>query len=144
MAASSDLDYRTSTELVGLLAARKVSAVELFERSVARIEARDKAINAVVVRDFDRAREAARRSDAALARGERAPLLGLPMTVKESYNVAGLPSTWGFPAGKNFRPNDDALCIRRLKAAGAVILGKTNVPLSLADWQSYFDNSATT
>src|SRR5215467_14846845 len=97
---SSQLDYRTSTELIALLAARKVSAVELFERSVERIEARDKAINAVVVRDFERARDAAKAADAALARGERRPLLGLPMTVKESYNVAGLPTTWGFPAGK--------------------------------------------
>ena len=68
MGASSDLDYRTTTELTGLLAARKVSAVELLERSVARIEARDKAVNAVVVRDFDRARAAAKAADAALAK----------------------------------------------------------------------------
>ena len=142
--ASSELDYRTSTELVALLAARKVSAVELFERSVRRIEARDQAINAVVVRDFERARDAAKAADAALARGERRPLLGVPITVKESYNVAGLPTTWGFPTGKDFRPKDDALCISRLKAAGAVILGKTNVPLSLADWQSYNDIYGTT
>jgi amidase len=142
--ASTELDYRTSTELVALLAARKVSAVELFERSVRRIEARDKAINAVVVRDFERARDAAKAADAALARGERRPLLGVPITVKESYNVAGLPTTWGFPAGKDFRPKEDALCISRLKAAGAVILGKTNVPLSLADWQSYNDIYGTT
>ena len=144
MGASSDLDYRTTTELVGLLAARKVSAVELLERSVARIEARDKQINAVVVRDFERARDAAKAADAALARGERAPLLGVPMTVKESYNVAGLPTTWGFPAAKDFRPNDDALAVTRVKAAGAVILGKTNVPISLADWQSYNDVYGTT
>jgi amidase len=142
--ASSELDYRTSTELIALLAARKVSAVELFERSIVRIEARDKAINAVVVRDFERARDAAKAADAALARGERRPLLGVPITVKESYNVAGLPTTWGFPAGKDFRPKEDALSIRRLKAAGAVILGKTNVPLSLADWQSYNDIYGTT
>jgi amidase len=61
------------------------------------------------------------------------------MTVKESYNVAGLPTTWGFPTAKEFRPKEDALSISRLKAAGAVVLGKTNVPLSLADWQSYND-----
>jgi amidase len=144
MGASSDLDYRTTTELVGLLAARKVSAVELLERSVARIEARDKQINAVVVRDFERARDAAKAADAALARGERAPLLGVPMTVKESYNVAGLPTTWGFPAAKDFRPNDDALAVTRVKAVGAVVLGKTNVPISLADWQSYNDVYGTT
>src|SRR5581483_5494218 len=137
MAGSGDLTYRTAGELAGLLAKREISAVELFERAVARIEMHDKAVNAVVVRDFDRAREAARAADAALARGERAPLLGVPMTVKESYNVAGLPTTWGFPASKDFRPPEDALAITRVKAAGAVVLGKTNVPLSLADWQSY-------
>src|SRR5262245_36106226 len=142
--ASSELDYRTSAELVALLAARKVSAVELFERSVQRIEARDKVINAVVVRDFERARDAAKAADAALARGERRPLLGVPITVKESYNVADLPTTWGFPAGKDFRPKEDALCIKRLRAAGAVILGKTNGALSLADWQSYNDIYGTT
>src|SRR5262249_19190368 len=68
--ASSELDYCTGAELVALLAARKVSAVELFERSVLRIEARDKAINAVVVRDFERARDAAKAADAAVAREE--------------------------------------------------------------------------
>ena len=66
------------------------------------------------------------------------------MTVKESYNVAGLPTTWGFPTAKDFRPKEDALSVARLKAAGAVILGKTNVPLSLADWQSYNDIYGTT
>src|SRR2546421_713260 len=83
-------------------------------------------------------------ADAALAKGERAPLLGVPMTVKESYNVAGLPTTWGFPAAKDFRPKEDALAITRVKAAGAVVLGKTNVPISLADWQSYNDIYGTT
>src|SRR6185437_5998887 len=101
-----------------------------------RIEARDTEINAVVVRDFDRAREAARAADAALARGERRPLLGLPMTVKESNNVAGLPTTWGFEPFKDFRASDDAVAVARLRAAGAVILGKTNIPPFLADWQS--------
>jgi amidase len=144
MRTSSELDYRTTTELVDLLVTRKVSAVELLQRSIARIEARDQQINAVVVRDFERARDGAKAADAALARGERAPLLGVPMTVKEAYNVAGLPTTWGFPAAKNFRPTEDALAISRVKAAGAVILGKTNVPIALADWQSYNDIYGTT
>ena len=144
MGASDELDYRTTRELVDLLAARKVSAVELLERAIAHIEARDKRINAVVVRDFERAGDAAKAADAALARGEHGALLGVPMTVKEAYNVAGLPTTWGFSAAKDFRPNEDALAIARVKAAGAVILGKTNVPLSLADWQSYNDIYGTT
>jgi amidase len=144
VSASGELDYLTATELVALLAGRKVSSAELTERAIARISAKDTRINAVVVRDFERAREAARAADAALVRGARGALLGLPMTVKESYNVAGLPTTWGFAPAKDFRAADDALAVTRLKAAGAVILGKTNVPLSLADWQSYNDIYGTT
>ena len=128
--------YRTAGEQVADLAARRVSAVELLDQAIARIEALDKSINAVVVRDFDRARQAAIAADQALARGERRPLLGLPMTVKESFNVAGLPTTWGIPAFKDWRPAEDAVPVERLKAAGAVIIGKTNVPVALADWQS--------
>ena len=66
------------------------------------------------------------------------------MTVKEAFNVAGLPTTWGVADAKNFRPSTDALAVQRLKAAGAVILGKTNVPFVLADWQSYNDIYGTT
>ena len=128
--------YRTAGEQVADLAARRVSAVELLDQAIARIEALDKSINAVAVRDFDRARQAAIAADQALARGERRPLLGLPMTVKESFNVAGLPTTWGIPAFKDWRPTEDAVPVQRLKAAGAVIIGKTNVPVALADWQT--------
>ena len=73
------------------------SALALCDAAIARIEALDGAVNAVVVRDFDRAREQARAADAARARGERPPLLGVPMTVKESFNIAGLPTSWGLP-----------------------------------------------
>ena len=128
--------YRTASELVADLAARRVSSVELLDQAIARIEGLDKSINAVVVRDFDRARQAAIAADQALARGERRPLLGLPMTVKESFNVADLPTTWGIPAFKDWRPSEDAVVVERLKAAGAVIIGKTNVPVALADWQT--------
>jgi amidase len=75
-------------------------------------------------------------ADVALARGERRPLLGLPMTVKESHNVAGLPTTWGFEPFKDYVARTDSVGVARLKAAGAVILGKTNVPPWLADYQS--------
>jgi amidase len=133
---SRDLLDQTAGELVEALATRKVGALELTDAAIARIEDRDRAINAVVVRDFDRARESARAADAALARGERRPLLGLPMTVKESNEVEGLPSTWGSPAFSGWVASKDAVAVARLKAAGAVILGKTNVPPFLADWQS--------
>ncbi len=129
--------FRTTTQLLAALQARETSATELTERSIARIEARDGEVNAVVVRDFARARAAAAAADAALARGERRPLLGIPMTVKEAVNVAGLPTTWGIPGTQAVPVREDALVVQRLKAAGAVLLGKTNVPLHLADWQSY-------
>lgn len=144
MTTSDTFATASAKDLVALLAARKVSAVELLEDAVARVEATDRQINALVVRDFERARDAARAADLALAKGERRPLLGLPMTVKESYNIAGLPTTWGLSAAKDFRPEADALAVERLKAAGAVILGKTNVPVALSDWQSYNDVYGTT
>src|SRR5579872_1639691 len=127
------VNYGTAGELVAALAAKKISVLELTDHVIARIEALDGKLNAVVVRDFDRAREAAKAADAAIARGERRPLLGLPIVVKESFDIDGLPTTWGVPALKNFVPNEDALMVARVKAAGAIILGKTNVPYLLGD-----------
>jgi amidase len=135
--AKSQWSFKTAVELSAALAAKDVSAVELARDAIGRIERHDAKINAICVRDFDRALAAAHAADAALSRGETRPLLGLPITVKESYNVAGLPTTWGIPEQKNFVPAEDALSISRVKDAGAVILGKTNVPLTLSDWQSY-------
>ena len=89
--------YRSAIDLIQALATRQISARELLDTTIKRIEALDPKINAVVVRDFDRARASADVADAALGRGERLPLLGLPMTVKEQFNVAGLPTTWGYP-----------------------------------------------
>ena len=95
--AKSQWSFKTATECSAALAAKKVSAVELAQDAIGRIERHDGRINAVCVRDFARGLEAARAADAALARGETRPLLGIPMTVKESYNVGGLPTTWGIP-----------------------------------------------
>jgi amidase len=133
---SRDLLDLTAGELAKAVSDRKVSALELAEAAIARIEARDGPLNAVVVRDFDRAREAARGVDAAVAKGERRPLMGVPMTVKESHDVGGLPSTWGFEPFKDYVAPVDGVVVARLKAAGAVILGKTNVPVMLSDFQS--------
>ncbi len=141
---AATLNYRSARELAAALEAREFSAVELLEHTIARIERHDDAVNAVPVRDFERARVAAAAADAALAGGERGPLLGIPMTAKESYNVAGLPTTWGFPAFKDWRATEDAVAVARLKAAGAVFAGKTNVPVGLGDWQSYNEVYGTT
>jgi len=142
--AKSEWSFKTAVELSSALAAKQVSAVELAQDAIDRIERHDGKINAICVRDFERGLDAARAADASLARGETRPLLGIPLTVKESYNIAGLPTTWGFPAQKDFMPTDDALSITRVKQAGAVILGKTNVPLGLGDWQSYNEIYGTT
>jgi amidase len=131
--------FSTVRDVTAALANRKVSAAELADAAIARIEKLDAKLNAVVVRDFERARAAAKDADAALARGERRPLLGVPMTVKEAFNVAGLPTTWGLARGKGKPVAEDAATVARLKAAGAIILGKTNVPVMLSDWQSYND-----
>ena len=138
MTTATAIDYARSSAggLAQALAEREVSALELADAAIAAIEAGDGAINAVVVRDFERGRAAAKAADAALARGERAPLLGVPMTVKQAHNVAGLPTTWGMPAYKAWIAPEDSVGVARLKAAGAVILGKTNVPPMLSDWQS--------
>ncbi|GAA3104557.1 amidase [Kribbella aluminosa] len=124
--------------------AGEVTSAELTDEAIARIERDDEAINAICVTDFDRARSAAESADDARRRGAEQPLLGLPVTVKESYDVVGLPTTWGLPAYRDYLPAEDALQVSRLKAAGAVILGKTNVPLGLQDVQSFNEIYGTT
>jgi amidase len=141
---TSEWDFGSIAELSQALLSRKISASELLAHVIARIEVLDQRTNAVVVRDFDRAHDAAKAADAALGRGERQPLLGIPVTMKEPFNVAGLPSTWGFPAFRDFIPTEDALVVSRLKRAGAVIIGKTNIPVGLRDFQSYNNIYGTT
>lgn len=142
--AKSEWSFKTAVETSAALAAKKVSAVELAQDVIGRIERHDGKVNAICVRDFERGLEAAKAADAALAKGVKKPLLGIPLTVKESYNMAGLPTTYGNPAFKDFIAKEDALPVTRVKDAGCVILGKTNVPVALADWQSYNDVYGTT
>ncbi|RZT27614.1 amidase [Kribbella sp. VKM Ac-2569] len=137
-------EFRTAEELAVALRAGAVTSVELTDEAIARIERDDKAINAICVPDYDRARAAARGADQARARGEDRPLLGIPVTVKESYDVAGLPTTWGMPQYRDYVPAEDAVQVSRLRAAGAVVLGKTNVPLGLQDLQSFNEIYGTT
>lgn len=126
----------SAIELAGQIAAGTISAAEAVDAAIGRIEQLDGPINAVVVRDFERAREAAKAADARRAQGVAGPLNGVPMTVKESFNIAGLKTTWGFEHARDFVASEDAHVVRKLKEAGAIILGKTNVPVALADLQS--------
>lgn len=131
-----DTRFLTASALAQALRDRQVSAAQALEEAIERIEAEDGVLNAVVVRDFDRARTAAAEADSALGRGDKRPLLGVPMTVKESFNVAGLPTTWGNPGAQKRLAQHDAVAVARLKSSGAVILGKTNIATNLGDWQS--------
>ena len=121
-------------ELAAKIRAGDLSPLEAVDAAIERIEALDGPINAVVVRDFARARDAARALGAAPA--DRQPLFGVPMTIKESFDIAGLPSSWGHEAFAEQVAQSDSRVVRLLRQAGVVFLGKTNVPPDLADWQS--------
>ena len=124
--------------LAALIRQKRVGCLELLNHYLKRVEAHNPKLNAIVVLDTERARKQARAADRALAKGEvRGPLHGVPMTVKESFDIAGLATTWGRPELKENVPARDALAVERLKGAGAVLFGKTNVPTLLADWQTF-------
>lgn len=112
------------------------SVAEAVDAAVTRIEHLDAEIDALAVPDFERAYERAKTLDKAGPRDDQ-PLFGVPMTVKESFEVEGLQSCWGHERLTDYIAPRDSELVRRLKAAGAVILGKTNVPVDLTDWQSF-------
>ena len=128
----------TVGETLAKLAARRISAEELLDHHLARRAALDGGINAVVATDVDGARRAAREIDARRAAGAvLPPLAGVTMTIKDSFEVVGMPATCGIPELAQHRPARDADAVARLRAAGAVIYGKTNCPLGVSDHQSY-------
>ncbi len=132
------LIFRSATELGRLLRAKKISPRELLDLCLDQYARHNDTLNAVVVTDLDRARKAAAASGRRLKRGKPlGPFDGVPMTAKESFDWSGTPSTWGVPALRDNIAKTDAVAITRLTAAGAVMYGKTNVPLMLADWQSF-------
>ncbi|MFY9685446.1 MAG: amidase, partial [Pseudolabrys sp.] len=117
------------SELARALRSRELTAEELLDRCLARIERIDPRLNSFVTVDETAARKAVKASDARLADGSaRSPLEGVPISVKDNILVAGMPATWGSRALADFRPGRDELPVVRLRAAGAIIIGKTNVP----------------
>ena len=134
-----DPTFLPAWRLAELVRGGAIGCLELLDHYIARVERLDSRTNAVVVRDFDRARERARALDRQRRDGRATPLFGVPMTVKESFNLAGLPTTWGYEQQRNSAAHEDALAVQRLTAAGAVVFGKTNVPVGprgLAELQS--------
>jgi amidase len=128
-----------------MLRARKLSASELLDLCLDQYMQHNARLNAVVVTDIDRARRAAADADRRLAKGKPVgPFDGVPMTIKESFDWRGTPSTWGDPGLRENIAGGDAVAVTRMTRAGAVIYGKTNVPLMLADWQSFNEVYGTT
>ena len=126
--------FQSATDAAQAVRRKELSSRELTEMLLARIEAVNPPLNAVVeVRREAALREAAA-ADEATARGDAGPLHGVPMTIKDSFNVTGLHTTWGNHAFKDFVADSDATVARRLKRAGAIIVGKTNVAFMLADF----------
>ncbi len=139
--AESALVFATAIDLAARIKRQEVSSVELLQLYWDRIDQYNSEINAIVWQMRDQALVLAQRADDQVKRGHTTlgPLHGVPMTVKESYDVVDSPTTWGIPMLKQNFPERDALAIKRLKDAGAIIFGKTNVPFALADFQSYND-----
>jgi amidase len=128
--------FARAIDMMAALDARKVSSRELVEMHIERIQRLNPPLNAIVIETFDRARAMADEADARRAKGERTPLLGLPHTTKESNAVAGTRQTAGMSAFENHYATVDGPVQASVLNAGSPLLGKTNIPVALADWQA--------
>jgi amidase len=128
--------FQPAWQLAELTRSGAVSCVEALDFYLYRVARLNPSLNAIIVTDIDRARTRARALDAG-GRADAGKLFGVPMTVKESFDYAGHPTTWGFAFREGHRAAADALAVQRLEQAGAIVFGKTNVPVALADWQSF-------
>ncbi len=133
-----EIAFQSATALTAAIRSRQLGCRELLDHYLQRVERLNPAINAVVTLDAERARRRADAADAALARGESwGPLHGLPLTIKDSLETAGLRTTAGAPIHADHVPDTDAVAVERLVAAGAIVFGKTNLPAFAMDVQSY-------
>jgi amidase len=131
------LVFRSACELARIIRHQEASAEEVLEAHLRQIATYNQALNAVVTLDEEGARRRAREADEALARGDVwGPLHGVPVTIKDCFETAGLKTTNGFPSLKEHVPTEDATVVARLRAAGAVVMGKTNLALLATNWQT--------
>src|SRR5205807_4085124 len=131
-----DIVFSNTTQLAATIRAGHVSATEVLQAHLAQIATHNPALNAVITLDTEQAYKRAREADAALARGEVwGPLHGVPFTLKDAHATAGMRTTSGFPPLDHV-PQEDSTVTARLKAAGGILLGKTNVAMLLADYQT--------
>jgi len=131
-------DFATALDAAAAIKAKRISSVELTELAFRRIDKYNPKINAVILQFREASLARARAADQALAKKESwGPFHGVPITVKESYGMEGVPTTAGLPQYRDFRPKRNAIAVDRILDTGAIIVGKTNVPVMLADLQSY-------
>jgi amidase len=130
--------FATAAEMAAAIQKKTISARELVDLTFERIEAINPALNAIVWEMKPLALARAAEADQALAQGRvLGPLHGVPITIKESFAYRGTPNTWGVPGLAHAMSPRTAVAIERLESAGAIVVGKTNVPVMLADWQTY-------
>ena len=141
----TELHWESAANLAAAIRRKEISSRELLDLHLARIDALNGQINAVVTLDVERARARAEELDAATAHGEsKGPLHGLPITIKDSYETAGLKTTCGADLWRDHVPATNADAVQRLVDAGAVIVGKTNTPIFAGDVQSFNELFGTT
>src|SRR5947207_5974721 len=132
-----DIVFSSTTQLAATIRAGDVSATEGLEAHLAQIEKHNPSLNAIITMDVESARKRAREADEALARCELwGPLHGVPFTLKDSHATAGMRTTSGAPWLADYVPQEDSTVAARLKAAGGILIGKTNLPVMLGDYQS--------
>ncbi len=134
----TDILLGSAMSLAAMVAKREISAVELLQLHFDRVDRLNGELNAVIWQDRDAAMAEAQACDAETSKGQsRGPLHGVPITVKESFDLAGSPTTWGIPEWADNIRHTDSDAVKRYRAAGGIIYGKTNVPLKLVEWQSF-------
>ena len=139
------LEFGSALDAAEAIRKKQISSFELTQQIFARIDKFNPQLNAFVYQLREEALVRAKQADEAQAGGKSLGVFhGVPVHVKESYAVAGHPCTWGIPALKDSRAPTDSEVVARLRGAGAVLIGATNVPIGLADWQSYNQIYGTT
>jgi len=133
-----DIALRSTSALADAIRTREIGCLELLDHYLERVARLNPKLNAIVILDPDAARKRAKEADQALAKGDVwGPLHGVPYTIKDSFETAGMRTTCGWPLIENHVPATDATAVERLRNAGAIIFGKTNVPTLASDVQSY-------
>lgn len=132
----SDIVFQTASQIASQIAQKKISAEEVLDAHLEHITKHNPSVNAIVTLDEKGARQRAREIDASSVKADL-PFLGVPVTFKDAYMVKGMRTTGGYPPLSDYVPEEDATVVMRLRQAGAIILGKTNVPILSTDTQTH-------